>query len=310
MAYIGVSLSESIHIDQLFTVHYFEYSSDFIFSGESHDFWEFVYVDKGEIQVTADSQSYLLRRGEILFHKPNEFHSLAATGTIAPNLIVVSFSSSSIAMQRFENQKFTIDETERNLLAEIIVEAQHCFSDRLDDPFLTHMNKKNEGRFAAEQMLRLYLEHFLIHLVRRCLNSTSSDIRFAPLIKSTKIHSDHDVFEHIVGYMERHLDQALRLDKICRDNLIGRSQLHRIFHSQVGHGAIDHFSMMKIESAKQMIRNEQLNFTQISQKLGYSSIHYFSRQFKKLTQMTPSEYALSVKAISETVLDQKEGRIK
>ena len=45
-----------------------------------------------------------------------------------------------------------------------------------------------------------------------------------------------------------------------------------------------------------MIRNEQLNFTQISEKLGYTSIHYFSRQFKKLTNMTPSEYASSIKA--------------
>ena len=42
-----------------------------------------------------------------------------------------------------------------------------------------------------------------------------------------------------------------------------------------------------------------MNFTQISDFLGYSSIHYFSRQFKKLSGMTPTEYATSIKAISE-----------
>ena len=58
-------------------------------------------------------------------------------------------------------------------------------------------------------------------------------------------------------------------------------------------------SRMKIDTAKQLIRSEQMNFTQISEKLGYASIHYFSRQFKKVTGMTPSEYASSIKAIAD-----------
>ena len=62
---------------------------------------------------------------------------------------------------------------------------------------------------------------------------------------------------------------------------------------------------MKVEAAKQMIRDEQMNFTQISESLGYSSIHYFSRQFKKMTGMTPSEYASSIRAIAEQVPEHR-----
>ena len=57
-----------------------------------------------------------------------------------------------------------------------------------------------------------------------------------------------------------------------------------------------------------MIRDEQMNFTQISEFLGYSSIHYFSRQFKKMTGMTPSEYASSIRAIAEGLPDHKQTR--
>ena len=64
-------------------------------------------------------------------------------------------------------------------------------------------------------------------------------------------------------------------------------------------GVIEFFSRMKIDFAKQLIRENDMNFTQISDFLGYSSIHYFSRQFKKLSGMTPTEYATSIKAISE-----------
>ena len=56
---------------------------------------------------------------------------------------------------------------------------------------------------------------------------------------------------------------------------------------------------MKINEARRMIRNQSLNFTQIADQLGYTSIHYFSRQFKKITGMSPSEYASSIKLLAE-----------
>ncbi len=41
MQYESVTLKKPVIIDKVYTVHYFEYMSDFTFSGESHDFWEF-----------------------------------------------------------------------------------------------------------------------------------------------------------------------------------------------------------------------------------------------------------------------------
>ena len=51
MSYTGVTLDELIQIKTLYSVHYFEYMSDFSFGGESHDFWEFIYVDKGFLHL-------------------------------------------------------------------------------------------------------------------------------------------------------------------------------------------------------------------------------------------------------------------
>lgn len=58
---------------------------------------------------------------------------------------------------------------------------------------------------------------------------------------------------------------------------------------------MEYFGSMKIEKAQELIREGRHNFTEISALLGYTSIHYFSRHFKKVTGMTPSEYASSVK---------------
>ena len=49
MAYYGVDLKNSISIKRIYSIHYFEYMSNFSFAGESHDFWEFIFVDKGQV---------------------------------------------------------------------------------------------------------------------------------------------------------------------------------------------------------------------------------------------------------------------
>ena len=99
--------------------------------------------------------------------------------------------------------------------------------------------------------------------------------------------------------MEARLSQTLTLEQICRDNLIAPSQLQKLFHSKCGSGIIAYFSQMKITRAKELIREQNMNFTQIADSLGYASIHYFSRQFKKITGMTPSEYSCSIRMLAE-----------
>ena len=53
MTYIKTTLKREIAIDSIITIHYFEYMKDFVFHGESHDFWEFLYVDQGSVIVQA-----------------------------------------------------------------------------------------------------------------------------------------------------------------------------------------------------------------------------------------------------------------
>ena len=281
MAYNGFLPENVINIGKIYSIHYFEYMSDFSFEGESHDFWEFICVDKGEVEVTGGDKKFILHKGEIAFHEPNEFHNVTATGTIAPNLIVISFQCDDNAIYYFRKKILKMDDVERNLLASIIFEARHTFQCRL---------------------IRLLIEQFLIHLARRYSASYTSVVRpkdTMPAAKSTKSKNDIEVYSLVTEYMKEHIRSHVTIEQICKDNLVGRSRLQKIFKNQCGLGIIDYFSKLKINTAKELIRSRHMNFTQISDYLGYTSIHYFSRQFKKETGMTPSEYASSIKAMSE-----------
>lgn len=301
MGYRGVEMKHSLAIGRIFSIHYFEYMSDFSFGGESHDFWEFICVDKGEVGITSGTNFTVLKKGDIAFHQPNEFHSVRATGESAPNLVVISFACHSEAMNFFRKRILRIDETERNLLANIIIEARRCFDCRLDDPYLQNMPQKESDVFGSEQLIMIYLQHFLIHLIRRYSNPIIVRKKLPQIHpqNAAKKKSDTESFHRIVDYLEARLTGHVTIETICRDNLIGRSQLQKLFKEQTSLGIIEYFSHMKISAAKEMIRTDRMNFTQIAEQLGYASIHYFSRQFKMIAGMTPSDYASSIKAMAE-----------
>lgn len=297
MAYKSVVLEDSITINRVISVHYFQYMSDFSFPGESHDFWELVCVDRGEIDALAGERRLTLKKGNILFHKPNEFHNVLTNGKVSPSLVVIGFVCHSPAIKSFEDQLMSVQDTEKELLAQIIVEARNTFRGRLDDPYQEKLIFNSEPlTFGSAQLISHYLEQLIIHLYRRYF-SYSLPVRSSRFLAEAS--SGNDTYNRIVRYMEEHLGERMTIDRICRDNLVGRSQLQKLFRDTKGCGVIEFFSMMKIDTAKQMIRDNQLNFTQIADRLGYSSIHYFSRQFKQITTMTPSEYATSIRLLSE-----------
>lgn len=291
MDYFKTLLKEELAIKKIVTVHYFEYAKDYVYEGEKHDFWEFLYVDKGEVEVMADTLGYKLKQGDIIFHKPNEFHNVWANGRVAPNLVVISFECKSEAMRYFENKILKIGDFEKNLLAQIVREAKEAYFSPLDSPSLKKLEKKGNPLFGCEQLIKIYLELMLINMVRK----GSALEKESKLSMSVKERSDEDMVKKIIGFLEDNVKGQLSFDEVCRFSSLSRTNLRVLFKEKTNMSVMEYYRSLKIEEAKKMIREGNHNFTEISDILGYASIHYFSRSFKKATGMTPSEYSTSVK---------------
>ncbi len=292
MEFAKTRLKLDIEITHLISLHYFEFAKDYLFAGERHDFWELVYVDAGEIEATADDNGYVLRQGDIIFHKPNEHHSLWANNRIAPNVIVIAFECRSPAMRRFENKTFLLGDRERNLLASVVKFGFQAFGPPFDDPRNHRLVPKPDAVFGAQQQIRLYLELLLMSIVSQGYADTGGK----RLSTAAKERSENDVTGKLIEYMNEHLADDLTLDEMCEYLHISKTFLVRLFKQKTGHSVMKYYKGLKIEKAKTLIRERRHNFTEIADLLGYASIHSFSRHFKQVADQTPSEYARSVQA--------------
>ncbi len=287
MDYVGALLNDTIEISKLYTVYYFEYSKEYMFAGETHDFWEMVYVDKGEIIAIADGKEHLIGQGDIIFHQPNEWHELKATGTVAPNIVVVSFACNSEAMGFFKNKILKVNQNEKKIISRIIAEYSNAFSNPLNIQSNGTPSPRKECPVGSMQLLKNSIAELLISFLRSPEH----------ISKQKMVVSSNNTVNLIINYMQNNLYNTICLGDIVKYSGSNKTTITKLFKQEFNMGVLEYFIYLKIEQAKLFLREDSYNITQISEILGYSGIHYFSRQFKKVTGMSPTQYASSVKSM-------------
>ena len=164
--YVKTQLKNLISVNNIVTIHYYEFDKNFSFDGETHNFWEMVYVDKGKVLVKSENEQVVLNQGDVIFHKPNEFHSIKSYES-EPNFFVISFVCNSPSMAYFERYSEKLDKTLKPFISAIIKEAESTFVIPKNDPALKKLNKKENAIIGGEQLIKTYLEQFLILLIRK-----------------------------------------------------------------------------------------------------------------------------------------------
>ena len=285
--YIGTVLKNDITIQKLYTVHYFEFSKDYKFFGERHNFWEFVYVDKGTAVVTAENKDIALKEGSIIFHKPNEWHNLSASGEEALNIAIVSFSTDSPLMSFFEGKILTVGQEQKYLISKIVTEYTNTFSTPLDNPYTSSLSKKSSSVIGSQQLLKQYLCEFLLSFLRNIPKERSS----------IRVSNQNSTVNLLTNYMRENINRNISIGELVRYSGSNKTTITKLFNTCFGTSPMEYFINLKIELAKKYLREDNYNVTQISEILGYSGVHYFSRQFKKITGMSPTRYSSSIRAI-------------
>ena len=285
--YVKTDIKSIINVSKIVTIHYYEFDKNFAFNGESHNFWEMVYVDTGKVLVSCNGNDVTLSQGDIIFHKPNEFHSIKALDS-SPNFFVISFVSTSQVMEYFKGFYSKLDATLKPFISSIIKEAENAYIIPKNDTTLNKLIKRENAPVGSEQLIKLYLEQLLILLVRKIVNR--GDLSIFPSKDSMENHLVKGVKEHV----KTNLNGNFKVSDVCNKLGYSKTYLSKVFIEQTGYTIAKYSNVKKIEKAKELIREGTLNFSQIADSLSFDNPHYFSRVFKRITGITPTEFKNSL----------------
>lgn len=285
------------NVKSIVTLFYMELNKNFKYDGESHNFWEMVYIDKGEMICTAGKNRFTLKSGEIAFHKPNEFHNLEGNNVDSPNVSIITFDCNNAAMSYFDGKIFKLNHEEKFFLSQLFAEGLSCYEmEDENNPLIQKMHCKNNCPFGSSQATKNFLELFLIKLYRSGFSTTKSERRNYVI---DGLDVPHQIKETI-DFMKENICNRITVKQIAKHINTSESQIKKLFSMYYSGGLIKYFNSLKISEAKRLIREDKLNMAQISEYLSFDNPQYFTKCFTKYAKMTPSQYKHSIKNIKKS----------
>ena len=273
MTYTKTEVNNRIEVSSIVTVIHKEIS-DKVSRGESHDFPEIYYVEKGNAYLCVDGKECDLSKGQMVIYAPDAFHQSNPTRSAGKRKIgIISFETSIPLPTALYNRVITLSKNQQRMLTQLISDGMGIFEKNRSGGKGMEI-KKGTNPYLI-QALKNKLELFLTELyISEGITDNPKNIMMAELTK----------------FMLKNLDKTLTLEIISKEMAISNSVLRRLTKEIHGMGPISYFSTLKIQEAINMINQGNLNMTEISEKLGYCSVHHFSRKFKTHTGKTPTEY--------------------
>lgn len=274
-------------VSRIANIHYFEFTNLYHTKNDSHNFCELLYVDRGSIIVHSENYCGVLNDNQMIVHRPNENHSLECGNSVSPNVIIIGFECMCDELEPFSKNPLTLSAEQKKMLSEIMKEGMSVYAPPYDLPNTLEMKKREDYPFGADQLIKLRLEMLLISLVRDCKKSQ----------QNTEISADElTEIENIHQYICEHYTEKILLDNICFIFGTNKTSLCSAFKKRYNSTVLNYVNSLRIKDSKALLRQNELSVTQISEKLGFNSIHYFCRVFKKTTGQSPKEYIKTIRS--------------
>ena len=249
--------------------------------------WELVYLQGGEAELATERCAHTLRTGQLFVHRPGGPYLLVARCETGARVFTLAFSSNSPALRLLRGQCFTLSPAQRYQMTYLIAECARVFAPLPGMDSQSELTPRKNAPRGSQQRLGLTLTQILLALLTKPAPRTdalpAAEDGFAPLYRRTR------------ELMNASLDGSLRFTQVCRAIGLSATVFKERFQHHTGLTVMDYYRRLRIEEARRRLRDGDRNIAQVADELGYSSAAAFSRQFRQVMRITPSEYLRSVR---------------
>lgn len=271
--WIPCNVIRPIGVKALYTAFEITFDNHFSFAGESHNFYEIICVLSGVVGIAADMDVYKVTEGNLVVHKPMEFHRIWSEDQTSPTIIILSFDAD-IAPVIF-GTVFNISEEEISAYREVYrLISGSC---ELNARRVTGILPGHEAELetAVNNLENLLIKIFSGNQSRHAAETSSTEC-------AIKYHD-------IMKYLTENVSVQLSINDVARACGMSPSGAKQIFHKYTGQGIMQYFRDIKAKEAISLL-NSGLSIKETAMRLGFTDQNYFSTFFKKMTGKSPRTY--------------------
>lgn len=266
------ALISKMNLREIFTCFYQVRKSNYTFPGETHDYYELTYIDHGTLDTSVDGQKYRLQKYDLILYYPGQFHTQSTDSQSTCSYLTITFDMKNELKGDLKNRVFHT----RKDIYQVLSEFMKCI--------------QTEGYMNSELTL-LYLKQVLILLYQFDEKEEEAQVTTGNPMQE---HYESTLLNEILVFINNNVYKSFTVEDLCLKFSISRSSLQNLFKTNIHITPKQYISNVKLNQAKIMIHEHNRTISEISDILGFTSIHYFSRKFKLQYGVSPTEYAKSI----------------
>ena len=203
---------------------------------------------------------------------PDVLHSIELDTEEPICCVTVHFSYASVS---FNENKWDITNEVELLPLHFAQELKDYY--QIDTIFKKLVNSWNAKLPGYEFMTKTLLQQLLIAIYQN-------------IKKQNRNYSTSLKVEKIIEYMHQNINSKITLTELSEMVQLSPTYLSRTFKDTTGYSVIEFFNKIKIDKAKELIIEGNKKIKEVAQTLGFADEFYFSRIFKKIEGISPSEF--------------------
>lgn len=253
--------------------------SDMICDVHYHDEIELIYVTAGAVNCMIDDKVITARAGQIIFINSRIPH-WTQTSEDENAYILLQIASESLVYGSVRHKSATAclyRLMEKSSLPICLIENSEC-ADMIEQAYRQSVAKEKG------------CGHFILACVYYILGVLE---REGCLLSSTELPDDQAVRKLLpaLEYMNEHYaDQTLSLEDVSAVLGLNPAYFCRLFRKGTGHNFTEYLSFLRVSKSEELLRNSMRSILEISLDVGFSSVSYYNRVFKKVKNCTPTVY--------------------
>lgn len=184
------------------------------------------------------------------------------------------------------NHNKDIDKIKSSLL-ELLIVVQRALpykvtaKDISSQSFLTHILKIHDIR-----NLKISYINYLKNIIITVQNSREMEL--------------NGLISKAIEYINENYHKNISLDDVAKEINMSYHYFSKFFKNSIGKNFVDYLIELRIEKSKEILKDPNISIKEACYKIGYSDPNYFSKIFKKITGMTPTDYRM--KSVSQEVI--------
>ncbi len=255
----------------------------------------FTYIASGTADFILNGKHYPLHAGNAIIIPPYMTHVIVASGPEHLVQYIIHFDLFATEERKKLVHKDVLEEADRNLVLDereavlgnrvLISDIPESKRNRMMTCYLNMMREFNEDRPGRSLVLRSGCLEILVLTLRNCVDVGEAE---NPEEKKTKAWMH---IENAVNYIQRS-DLTERLDNgsIAAGIGVSPNYLTKVFQTHLGLSLHKYVLNVRMEKAQKLLLSGKVNITEAANMTGFSSIHVFSKTFKNIIGISPSQF--------------------